>query len=79
MQREFAHNEIGNTTETTQNTTTWSHRYPSSGPSSVRPHAVTSANGWSYQYDANGNRVTRTLGSDTYVLKYDVEGRVDRE
>ncbi|MBM4429772.1 MAG: RHS repeat-associated core domain-containing protein [Chloroflexi bacterium] len=26
--------------------------------------------------DGNGNLVTRTLGSDTYVLQYDLEGRV---
>ncbi|MBM4429316.1 MAG: hypothetical protein FJ026_03085 [Chloroflexi bacterium] len=26
--------------------------------------------------DGNGNLVTRTLGSETYVLQYDLEGRV---
>jgi hypothetical protein len=76
LQRELAYNEIGNITETAQNTTTWTYTYPSSGPSSMRPHAVSSVNGWSYQYDANGNMVTRTLGSDRYVLKYDIEGCV---
>ena len=35
------------------------YTYPLPGPSSVRPHAVTSAGSTSYAYDANGNMTTR--------------------
>jgi YD repeat-containing protein len=42
-----------------------------------RPHAVVSqSNGNSYTYDANGNQVTRQIGSDAYTLKYDNENRL---
>src|SRR5258706_905371 len=37
-------------------------------------HAVT--NGNSYLYDANGNQITRTIGTNTYNLGYDAEGRL---
>ena len=41
------------------------------------PHAVasTSANNWSFQYDANGNMTTRNAGN-IYTLSYDAENRV---
>jgi RHS repeat-associated protein len=39
-------------------------------------HAVTDAGGNSYQYDANGNQITRIIGSDTYTLIYDAENRL---
>jgi YD repeat-containing protein len=39
-------------------------------------HAATSANGNSYQYDANGNQVTRQVGSDTITMQYDAENRL---
>jgi len=73
----YAYNPIGNLTESNESGVSWSYTYPDSGPGSVRPHAVSSlSNGYTYQYDGNGNLVTRTLGSDTYVLQYDLEGRV---
>ncbi|MFZ5882078.1 MAG: LamG-like jellyroll fold domain-containing protein, partial [Chloroflexota bacterium] len=34
-------------------------------------HAVTAHAGNTYQYDANGNQITRIIGADTYNLKYD--------
>jgi RHS repeat-associated protein len=53
------------------------YTYPASGANSVRPHAViTVANVSSYGYDANGNMVTRTIGNDTYLPRYDVENQL---
>ncbi|MBC7264510.1 MAG: hypothetical protein H5T64_09190 [Chloroflexi bacterium] len=43
---------------------------------SSKPHAVTAAGSNSYAYDANGNTITRTVGSDTYALTYDAENRL---
>lgn len=41
------------------------------------PHAVSSlSNGNSYDYDANGNQITRTVNGQTFVLAYDAEGRL---
>jgi YD repeat-containing protein len=44
-------------------------------------HAVTHINGTTsayqrYWYDANGNQITRKVGSDTYDLSYDAENRL---
>ncbi|MFZ5881280.1 MAG: protein-glutamine glutaminase family protein [Chloroflexota bacterium] len=39
-------------------------------------HAVTAHAGNTYQYDANGNQITRIIGADTYNLKYDAENRL---
>jgi RHS repeat-associated protein len=39
-------------------------------------HAVTSAGGNTYGYDANGNQVTRVIGGSTYTLGYDAESRL---
>jgi len=41
------------------------------------PHAVEStSNGWSFEYDQNGNMITRDLITDTYTLEYDAENRM---
>jgi RHS repeat-associated protein len=41
------------------------------------PHAVASlSNGKTYQYEANGNQVTRNIGSDTFSLLYDAENHL---
>lgn len=41
------------------------------------PHAASSlSNGNSYEYDANGNQITRTVNGQTFVLAYDAEGRL---
>jgi RHS repeat-associated protein len=50
------------------------YTYPASGPSSIRPHAVSSAGSNNYTYDANGNMITRpgatvTWYSDNSVKK----------
>jgi RHS repeat-associated protein len=39
-------------------------------------HAVTAHAGNTYQYDANGNQITRIIGADTYNLSYDAENRL---
>jgi RHS repeat-associated protein len=44
--------------------------------SSDHAHAVTATSGKSYGYDANGNQITRVIGSITYTLSYDVENRL---
>ena len=41
-------------------------------------HAVTGFNGNSYEYDDNGNQVTRVIGEATYTLIYDGENRLVR-
>jgi RHS repeat-associated protein len=44
---------------------------------STHDHAVTHLSGvHKYWYDANGNQVTRIVGSDTYNLSYDAENRL---
>jgi RHS repeat-associated protein len=51
--------------------------YPAAnGSNPTHPHAVTSANGNTYAYDANGNQTTRHIGSDTFTLLYDAENRL---
>jgi len=50
--------------------------YPASGVNSVRPHAVTSAGGNTYSYDANGNMVSgagRTLSYTSTNKPYDIQ------
>ena len=39
-------------------------------------HAVTDANGNSYEYDANGNQTVREIGNDLYELSYDADNRL---
>ena len=72
----YAYSPTGNLTSTTYNGVTWVYTYPSNG---VRPHAVSSlSNGWSYQYDANGNQTQRAVAARTYVLTYNVENQLVR-
>ena len=73
----YTYSTIGNLTGKTEDGSVWAYTYPASGANSIRPHAViTVANVSSYGYDANGNMVTRTIGADTYFLRYDVENRL---
>jgi YD repeat-containing protein len=45
--------------------------YGTSGTNVAGPHAITSANGWSYQYDAIGNLTTATkTGESTRTVAY---------
>ena len=39
-------------------------------------HAVTSAGGNTYEYDANGNQKKRVIGGQTMALEYDTENRL---
>jgi hypothetical protein len=39
-------------------------------------HAATGYNDWLYEYDANGNMVTRVISPTTYTLVYDAENRL---
>jgi YD repeat-containing protein len=47
------------------------YTYPATGPSSVRPHAVSTVAAASYTYDNNGN----TLTGNGRTLSYDFENR----
>jgi YD repeat-containing protein len=39
-------------------------------------HAVTNANSSTYSYDANGNMITRHVGTETFNFTYDAENRL---
>jgi RHS repeat-associated protein len=83
----YSYNQIGNLTNNSQ---LGAYTYPTSGASSVRPHAVTTAGANSYAYDNNGNLTGgagRTLtwnienkpltvvqGSTTTTFVYDGDG-----
>ena len=62
----YSYNEIGNLTA---NSKVGSYTYPTSGSSSVRPHAVSTAGSNSYTYDANGNMTAGAGRSFTYNLE----------
>ncbi len=75
----YAYSPTGNLMSATYNGVAWVYVYPNSGAGSVRPHAVSGlSNGWSYQYDANGNQTQRTVAAGTYVLTYNVENQLVR-
>jgi YD repeat-containing protein len=60
----YTYNEIGNMTFNSQ---VGNYAYPPSGPTSVRPHAVSTAGSSSYSYDNNGNMTSgagRTIDYD---------------
>ncbi len=54
---DYAYDAIGNLTTNPQ-LTGGTMTYPTSGPGSIRPHAVSTAGGNTYTYDANGNMLT---------------------
>lgn len=54
------------------------YTYPPSGPGSVRPHAVSSANGFVYEYDAAGNMTRRGPAGSQQSLEYDARNRLRR-
>ena len=43
---------------------------------STQPRAVTAAGSNSYSYEANGNLVSRSIGSGSYTFTYDAESRL---
>ncbi|MCX5723654.1 MAG: FG-GAP-like repeat-containing protein [Nitrospirae bacterium] len=85
----YQYDEIGNLTLNSQLSPN-PYGYPASGPSSVQPHAVTTAGANSYTYDANGNMtggagrtytwnpenkpLTITQGETTTTFVYDGDG-----
>jgi YD repeat-containing protein len=55
------------------------YTYPASGPTSVRPHAVTgTSNGGAFSYNANGNMTSRRdkTGDPTYTQTWDYDNRL---
>ena len=66
--RTYTYDAIGNMLSNSQVGT---YTYPPSGPSSVRPHAVTTAGPYTYTYDANGNLTT---GANR-TIEYDHDNR----
>jgi len=62
----YTYDELENLTFNSQVGT---YSYPTSGPSSVRPHAVTTAGSNSYSYDANGNLTSGAGRTLTYNLE----------
>ena len=50
------------------------------GAGAAGPHAVTSANGWTFTYDSNGNQATRVHpgGTRTDTLTFDVNNRLTK-
>ena len=62
----YSYDELGNLTANSQ---VGSYTYPTSGSSSVRPHAVTTAGSNTYSYDANGNMTAGAGRSFTYNLE----------
>jgi RHS repeat-associated protein len=71
----YTYNAIGNMLMKQEGASNLTLSYPASGPSSVRPHAVTSTTGTqglSLSYDANGNLTTQ--GASAYG--YDAENRL---
>lgn len=57
------YNDIGNITNKSD---VGAYTYPAYGPGSVRPHAVTTAGGVPYLYDANGNMTSRNGATVTW-------------
>ncbi len=71
----YTYNAIGNLT----NKGGVTYTYPTSGPTSVRPHAVTgTSNGGTFSYDNNGNMTIRRdkTGDPTYAQAWDYENRL---
>ncbi|MGE0477197.1 MAG: FG-GAP-like repeat-containing protein, partial [Nitrospirales bacterium] len=64
----YTYDQIGNMLS---NSRLGSYTYPASGSSSVRPHAVATAGGNTYTYDANGNMT----GGAGRTISYDYENR----
>ena len=72
---DYLYDKIGNITERDGQ----SYSYPASGPSSVRPHAVTSVGtNNTYRYDANGNMDSRTEAGATYSQAWTLENKLGR-
>ena len=76
-QRAYSYSPTGNiTSKSYYSATTWlTDTY--SYNANLQPHAVRSlSNGWSFDYDSNGNMTTRSDGSGAYLQEFDVENRL---
>jgi RHS repeat-associated protein len=74
LNKSYNYDEIGNITYKSDLGGTGVLTYPPSGPSSVRPHAVSNVNGTiagvvnpNYTYDANGNMLTAFAGTRVFT------------
>ncbi|MCG8918770.1 type IV secretion protein Rhs [Actinokineospora sp. PR83] len=88
--QDYTYDKIGNrlslTKRAASGTTTETYAVPASGPTSVRPHAVTSTTRVSgsstaldeYTYDAAGNTLTRKIAGATQTLEWDAEGHLTK-
>ncbi|MFE7808736.1 RHS repeat-associated core domain-containing protein [Streptomyces sp. NPDC057430] len=75
--QDFTYDTIGNITSRADNGgTATTYGYPASGPTSVRPHAVTSVGGDSYGYDAAGNMTSRTVAGAASTYTWDETGQL---
>ena len=75
LTKTYQYNAIGNITHKSD-ISGGDYVYPTSGANAVRPHAVTTAGGNTYGYDANGNMVSgggRTLAYTSYNKPYDIQ------
>ncbi len=66
----YSYDEIG---DLLSNTQVGTYIYPTSGPSSVRPHAVSTAGANSYAYDPNGNLLSATGPGLNRTLTYNAD------
>ncbi|NOT96522.1 MAG: RHS repeat-associated core domain-containing protein, partial [Nitrospira sp.] len=71
----YSYDQIGNMTVNPQ---VGAYSYPASGPSSVRPHAVSVAGPYPISYDNNGNIMTMTdpTGFFGYNASYNTDNRL---
>ncbi len=70
----YRYDRLGNMTF---NSRLGNYTYAASGPTSVRPHAVTTAGGNAYSYDANGNMIAgagRTIAYDANNFPTNING-----
>jgi len=79
----YSYDAIANLTAVTdhKNAVTRAYAYPASGPTAVRPHAVTAVTAStggqdSYGYNANGSQTSRSIGGVTATLTWDQENRL---
>ena len=75
--RAYSYSPTGNiTSKSYYSATTWlTDTY--SYNANLQPHAVRGlSNGWSFDYDSNGNMTTRSDGSGAYLQEFDVENRL---
>jgi RHS repeat-associated protein len=75
-EQDFTHSDDGNLTSRDDGAGPTSLTYPASGANSVRPHAPTQMGSNTYQWNANGDLTSRTVGGINTNLTWDVEGNL---